>query len=86
MVAFVSTSREASRVYVENQVWVLLHLVQGEPYHPMTQGKIDRYRRSMKNVVNLQKYYFPCELEHVIARFVEYYNNERYHELLGNVT
>ena len=58
----------------------------GAPYHPMTQGKIERYHRSMKNVVNLQKYYFPWELEREITRFVEYYNNERYHEALNNVT
>jgi putative transposase len=28
----------------------------GAPYHPMTQGKIERYHRSMKNEINLQKY------------------------------
>jgi len=28
---------------------------QGAPYHPMTQGKIERYHRSMKNEINLQK-------------------------------
>lgn len=58
----------------------------GKPYHPMTQGKIERYHRSMKNVINLQEYFYPWELEQEITRFVEYYNNERYHESLGNVT
>ena len=58
----------------------------GAPYHPMTQGKIERYHRSMKNEINLQKYYLPWELEQEIRRFVEYYNNERYHESLNNVT
>ena len=56
------------------------------PYHPMTQGKIERYHRSMKNEVKLQHYYMPTELEQEIGRFVEYYNNERYHESLKNVT
>lgn len=58
----------------------------GAPYHPMTQGKIERYHRSMKNVITLQNYYFPGELEKEIERFVEYYNNERYHEALDNMT
>jgi putative transposase len=58
----------------------------GAPYHPMTQGKIERYHRSMKNVVKLENYYSPWELERAIARFVEYYNHRRYHESLSNVT
>lgn len=58
----------------------------GAPYHPQTQGKIERYHRSIKNVVNLQHYYLPGELEQEIARFVEYYNNHRYHESLDNLT
>jgi len=58
----------------------------GAPYHPMTQGKIERYHRSMKNEINLQKYYMPWELEQEIERFIDYYNNERYHEALDNVT
>src|SRR5512147_2719477 len=58
----------------------------GAPYHPMTQGKIERYHRSMKNIVNLQNYFLPGELESQIASFVEYYNNQRYHEALDNLT
>ena len=58
----------------------------GAPYHPQTQGKIERYHRSMKNVVKLQHYYFPGDLETAIGDFVAYYNNERYHEALDNVT
>ena len=58
----------------------------GAPYHPQTQGKIERYHRTMKNVVKLQHYYFPWELEAALKDFVSYYNNERYHESLDNVT
>jgi len=58
----------------------------GAPYHPQTQGKIERYHRSMKNLVKLQHYYFPGDLETAIGDFVAYYNNERYHEALDNVT
>ncbi len=58
----------------------------GAPYHPMTQGKIERYHRSMKNVVKLEKYHSPWELERAIARFVDHYNHRRLHEALDNVT
>jgi hypothetical protein len=40
----------------------------------------------MKNVVKLQHYCFPWELEAALQDFVAYYNNERYHESLDNVT
>jgi transposase InsO family protein len=58
----------------------------GKPYHPMTQGKIERYHRTMKNVVKLQNYYLPWELEQQISKFVEWYNTQRYHESLENLT
>ena len=58
----------------------------GAPYHPMTQGKIERYHRSMKNVVKLEHYHSPWELERAIARFVDHYNHRRLHEALDNVT
>lgn len=60
--------------------------IHGAPYHPMTQGKIERWHRSMKNVVKLQNYYSPSELERAISEWVAYYNNQRYHESLDNVT
>jgi transposase InsO family protein len=58
----------------------------GRPYHPQTQGKIERWHRTMKNVVKLENYSFPWELEAALRDFVAYYNNERYHEALDNVT
>ena len=45
----------------------------GAPYHPMTQGKIERYHRSMKNVIKLEHYYFPWELENATAEWVAHY-------------
>jgi putative transposase len=58
----------------------------GAPYHPQTQGKIERYPRTMKNAVKLQHYYLPWDLEAALRDFVAYYDNERYHESLDNVT
>ncbi len=60
--------------------------IRGAPYHPMTQGKIERYHRSMKNVFRLRHYEYPWELDQAIGEFVEYYNRERYHESLDNLT
>ena len=51
----------------------------------LSQGKIARYHHSMKNVILLRNYYYPCELEQAIAAFVEYYNHQRYHEALDNL-
>jgi putative transposase len=58
----------------------------GKPYHPMTQGKIERYHRSMKNQILLENYYLPGQLERRLAEFVDYYNLRRYHESLNNLT
>ena len=60
--------------------------VRGKPNHPQTQGKIERYHRSMKNIFRLENYHSPEQLEAEIAVFVEYYNNRRYHESLNNLT
>lgn len=59
--------------------------VRSAPFHPMTQGKIERYHRSMKNVLLLEHYYSPDELRQRLTEWVEYYNHQRYHESLENV-
>ena len=58
----------------------------GKPYHPMTQGKIERWHLSLKSRILLENYYLPGDLERAIADFVEYYNHRRYHESLDNLT
>jgi transposase InsO family protein len=51
----------------------------------MTQGKIERYHRSMKNILLLENYYSPDELTDQLDLFIEYYNNDRYHEALKKI-
>ena len=63
-----------------------MNQIHGKPAHPQTQGKIERYHRTMKNVVKLHHYYSPEELEAALEEFVNRYNNERYHESLKNLT
>jgi putative transposase len=60
--------------------------VRGAPYHPMTQGKIERWHQTLKNRILLENYYLPGELEVRIGDFVAHYNHLRYHESLGNLT
>jgi putative transposase len=58
----------------------------GKPYHPMTQGKIERWHLSLKSRILLDNYYLPGDLERAVAAFVEHYNHRRYHESLDNLT
>jgi len=60
--------------------------VRGAPYHPQTQGKIERWHQTLKNRILLDNYYLPSHLEHEIGQFIEYYNHERYHESINNLT
>jgi transposase InsO family protein len=56
------------------------------PFHPQTNGKLERYHQSIKKEVNQLLYEAPSQLERAIADFVDYYNYRRYHKALGNVT
>jgi putative transposase len=56
------------------------------PFHPQTNGKIERYHRSIKGELSLLPYEMPGELKKAITGFVDYYNYRRYHKALGNVT
>ena len=58
----------------------------GAPYHPQTQGRIERWHQILKNRILLENYFLPGDLEAQIDAFVDHYNHQRYHESLNNVT
>lgn len=58
----------------------------GKPYHPMTQGKIERWHRTMKDKILLDNYYLPGDMKQQLGDFITNYNTRRYHESLNNLT
>jgi transposase InsO family protein len=77
--------------YISQQFNAYLRLVgighiTASPFHPQTNGKIERYHRSLREQINQLPYDLPTELKSAIGSFIEYYNYRRYHEGLGNVT
>ena len=60
--------------------------VRGAPYHPQTQGKIERWHQTLKNRILLENYFFPGDPEASIEAFVDHYNHHRYHESINNLT
>jgi putative transposase len=77
--------------YVSRAFRDYLHLVGirhilAAPFHPQTNGKLERYQQTVKQEVNQVPYELPGQLERAIAAFVDYYNFHRYHKALGDVT
>jgi putative transposase len=60
--------------------------IHGAPCHPQTQGKIERWHQTLKNRILLENYFLPGDLENQIDDFIAYYNHQRYHESLKNLT
>ena len=63
-----------------------LRHIRTRSHHPQTNGKIERFHRTLKDVVTLVVHLSPDQLREAIGRFVDYYNRKRYHEALRNVT
>ena len=77
--------------YVSRAFRDYLHLVGirhilAAPFHPQTNGKLERYHQTLKRGVNQIPYEAPSDLHLAIAEFVNYYNFHRYHMALDNVT
>ena len=53
------------------------------PFHPQTNGKLERYHQTLKRDVNQLPYELPSDLEAAIVAFVSYYNYRRYHKAPG---
>ena len=60
-----------------------IRVIHGRPYHPQTQGKEERFHRTLKTEVLRGRYF--DDLDHVQSRFDSWrdvYNHERPHEAL----
>ena len=75
-----------SKTFAEYLRLVGVRHVVASPYHPQTNGKCERYHRTVKGQLRLVPYTAPSTLREAVAGFVDFYNHHRYHEALSNVT
>ena len=75
-----------SRAFRDYLKLVEIKHILAAPYHPQTNGKLERYHQTLKRDVHQVPYEMPSDLEEALAAFVSYYNYGRYHKALGNVT
>jgi transposase InsO family protein len=74
-----------SRLFREYLQLVGIRHVLAAPYHPQTNGKLERYHQTLKRDVNQLPYDVPRELEVAIGKFVDFYNYRRYHKSLKDI-
>ena len=75
-----------SRAFQEYLKLVGIRHILAAPFHPQTNGKLERYHQTLKRRVNQVPYDVPADLEAAIGKFVRYYNFDRYHKALNDVT
>ena len=75
-----------SRAFRDYLSMVDIRHILAAPFHPQTNGKLERYHQTLKGDVNQLPYELPSDLEAAIVAFVSYYTYRRYHKALGNVT
>ena len=75
-----------SRAFREYVQLVGIRHILAAPYHPQTNGKLERYHQTLKRDVNQVPYDVVGDLEAAIRGFVEFYNYRRYHKALKDVT
>jgi transposase InsO family protein len=75
-----------SRAFREYLKLVGIRHILAAPFHPQTNGKLERYHQTLKRGVNQVPYDVPADLEAAIGKFVSYYNFHRYHKALADVT
>ena len=76
----------ASRAFRDYLGMVGIKHILAAPFHPQTNGKLERYHQTLKRDVNQLLYEMPSDLGAAIVAFVSYYNYRRYHKALGNGT
>lgn len=85
--AIYTASYRNGRAAVETEMYSLGILVKhGKPYHPQTQGKVERFNQTLKRWLRKQpKVDSIEELQKQINKFVGYYNTQRPHGAIGMV-
>ena len=75
-----------SRAFSKYLQLVGIRHILAAPFHPQTNGKLERYHQTLKRDVNQVPYDVPRELEAAIGEFVQFYNHRRYHKALMDIT